>query len=287
MTTLTLPVGKPAIGRSAAASPRQHLRTVATLAGRRLSLSAHTPREIVVPLLTPILFALVIAPALAQMIPTAGGLDYKTFVAVGTVGLLVPLSCMFAGIGVIVDREQGARRELLAAPIPRQLLVVANLLVALFISALQLGALMVAALIRGSDFHTRATGIGWFVAAAVMFGVVSYGIAEVLANRIPKQEEYVGATPAVAILPWFLAGSLFPIHAMPAGLTAVAKVLPLTHALALMRYGLLDGRGTGLHDIWGLHSPTAMAALSLLVVLVWAAAMTTAALRVFSRAAVT
>jgi ABC-type polysaccharide/polyol phosphate export permease len=167
------------------------------------------------------------------------------------------------------------------------LLVVANLLVALFISALQLGALMVAALIRGSDFHTRATGIGWFVAAAVLFGVVSYGIAEVLANRIPKQEEYVGATPAVAILPWFLAGSLFPIHAMPAGLTAVAKLLPLTHALALMRYGLLDGRGTGLHDIWGLHSPTAMAALSLLVVFVWAAAMTTAALRVFSRAAVT
>ena len=287
MTTLTVPVDQPVLGRRAAASPRQHLRTVATLAGRRLALSAHTPREIVVPLMTPILFALVIAPALAKMIPSAGGLDYKTFVAVGTVGLLVPLSSMFAGIGVIVDREQGARRELLAAPIPRQLLVVANLLVALLISALQLGALMIAALARGDDFHTSATGIGWFVVSAVLFGVFSYGIAEVLANRIHKQEEYVGATPAVAIVPWFLAGSLFPIHALPTVLAGVSKALPLTHAMALMRYGLLDGRGSGLHDIWGLHSPTTMAVLSLSVVLAWAVVTTGAALRVFNRAAVT
>jgi hypothetical protein len=45
-----------------------------TLARRRLTLSARTPRELLVPLLTPILFALVIAPALAQMIPSGGGI---------------------------------------------------------------------------------------------------------------------------------------------------------------------------------------------------------------------
>ena len=55
----------------------------------------------------------------------------------------------------------------------------------------------------------------------------------------------------MAILPWFFAGALFPIGALPGALTAFAKVLPLTHALALMRYGLVDPRGPGLHDIWG------------------------------------
>src|SRR4051794_16062229 len=70
-----------------------------TLARRRFALSARTPREIVVPLLTPILFSLVIAPALATMMGRApSGLDYMTFVAIGTVGLLVPINCMFAGI---------------------------------------------------------------------------------------------------------------------------------------------------------------------------------------------
>jgi ABC-2 type transport system permease protein len=285
MTTITAPA--PTLRRSSAMKKPGPLAGLGTLTARRLALSAHTPREIVVPLMTPILFALVIAPALAKMIPTAGGLDYKTFVAVGTVGLLVPLSCTFAGIGVIVDRETGAHRELLAAPIRRPLLVVANMLVALFISALQLGALIIAALLRGSHFHTSATGVVWFTASATLFAVTSYAIAEILANRIRKQEEYVGATPAVAIVPWFLAGSLFPIHALPSVLAAVTKVLPLTHALALMRYGLLDGRGAGLHDIWGMSSPTAMAALSLLVVAGWAVATTAVAIRVFQRSAAT
>lgn len=285
MTTLTVTNDIPA---RAAASPRTVSWGAAllTLARRRAALSARTPREIVVPLLTPILFALVIAPALATMVHPTNGLDYKTYVAVGTVGLLVPLSCMFAGIGVIVDRDSGARRELLSAPVPRSLMVGGNFVVALVVSTLQLAALMVAAIARGASFDTSATGVLWFVAAAYLFAVASYGIAEVMANRIPKQEEYIGATPAVAILPWFLAGSLFPIHALPGWLAAVAKVLPLTHALAIMRYGLLDRHATGLHDIWGMTSATGMAALSLLVVALWAVALAAAAVRVFAKSAV-
>ena len=83
-----------------------------------------------------------------------------------------------------------------------------------------------------------------------------YGMAETLAARIPRQEEYIGATPAVAILPFFFAGALFPIHVLPGALAAFAKLLPLTHALALMRYGFVDHRGTGLHDIWGMSNTT-------------------------------
>jgi len=257
-----------------------------SLVRRRFALSARTPREILVPLLTPILFALVIAPALATMVHTSNGLDYKTYVAVGTVGLLVPLSCMFAGIGVIVDRDTGARRELLAAPVPRSLMVGGNFIVAVAVSTLQLAALITAAVARGATFHTSISGVSWFVAAAYLFAIASYGIAEVMANRIAKQEEYVGATPAVAILPWFLAGSLFPIHALPGWLAAVAKALPLTHALAIMRYGLLDRHATGLHDIWGISNASEMATLSLLVVAAWAAALSVASVRVFRRAAV-
>jgi ABC-type polysaccharide/polyol phosphate export permease len=116
--------------------------------------------------------------------------------------------------------------------------------------------------------------------------VVMYGVAETLANRIPSQEEYVGALPAVAIVPWFFAGSLFPIGAMPAALAAFAKVLPLTHALAIMRYGLVDERGVGLHDIWGMSSPTVMAFLSLAVVAAYAVLFTVVAVTVFRRATV-
>jgi ABC-2 type transport system permease protein len=256
-----------------------------TLARRRFSLSAHTPREIIVPLMTPILFSVLIAPALAKSVGSpANGIDYMTFVATGTIGLLVPISCMFAGIGVLVDRESGARRDLLAAPITRPLIVAGNLAVALVIVGLQVVALFGAALLRGADLNASATGIAWFVAASVLLAIAMYGVAEAFANRIPTQEEYVGLVPAVAIVPWFFAGALFPVRALPAWAAGVAKFLPLTHALAVIRYGLVDRRATGLHDIWGMSNPTAMAAMSLLVVAVFAALFTMLAVRAFNRA---
>src|SRR5437763_2394565 len=114
------------------------LAPLGTLARRRFALTARTPRELVVPLLTPVLFAVVIAPALKSALGgfRGGGVDYEAFVALATVGLLIPLNMMFSGLGVIIDRESGARRELLAAPIRRALLVAGNLVVALAVTTL-------------------------------------------------------------------------------------------------------------------------------------------------------
>jgi len=262
---------------------RRALGPLATLARRRFQLTARTPRELFVPLLTPIMFALVIAPALKAALHTDA--SYESFVAIGTIGLLIPLNTMFAGLSVIVDRISGAQPELLTAPIPRGLLVVGNLVVALAITALQVGVLIAVAVARGIHFNATGTGILWFVAAAVLFTVGMYGLAEILANRVPRQEEYIARVPAIAILPWFLAGALFPITALPGFLTWVAKFLPLTHGLALMRYGLLQD-ASGLHAIWGQGSTTTMAALSLAVVGGFAVLLTAASIRVFSRSAV-
>jgi ABC-2 type transport system permease protein len=228
------------------------------------------------------MFALVIAPALKTALNASGA--YESFVAVGTVGLLIPLNTMFAGLGVIVDRESGAQRELLAAPVPRPLLVLGNLVVAIALTALQVGVLVAAAHLRGIHFSASASGVVWFLAAAGLFAIGMYGMAETLASRVPKQEEYIARVPAIAILPWFLAGALFPITALPVVLHWVARFLPLTHGLALMRYGLL-GDSSGLHAIWGMSDPTAMAGLSLGVVAFFAAALTVVSIRVFTRAA--
>ena len=194
---------------------------------------------------------------------------------------------MFAGIGVIVDRENGARRELLAAPVPRSLMVGGNFVVAIAVSTHAARRPDGRSDRPGSRLpHHASRASPGSSARAYLFTVASYAIAEIMANRMRSQEEYVGATPAIAILPWFFAGSLFPISALPGVLSGFAKVLPLTHALALMRYGLLDRHATGLHDIWGMSGATGMAALSLAVVAAWAVVLTVVSVRVFGKAAV-
>jgi ABC-2 type transport system permease protein len=279
--TEAIPLPRPAARRS------RRFGAVLTLARRRAMLTASNPRQIAVPLLGPALLALILAPALKK---ATGGLhthiDYTSFVGVGAVGLVIPLSCVFAGLSVIVDRHTGAQRELLAAPIPRGFMVLGNLLVALGLAALQALVVVGLSAARGGVFHITAAGVAWFLGAALLFSVFMYALAETVASRMSKEEDFVGATPVLAILPFFFAGALFPISAMPNVLADIAKVMPLTHALALLRYGFIDPSGKGLHDIWGMHSVTTEAWLSLAVVAVYAVALTGIAIRAFERSAV-
>ena len=67
-STMAPPSPHPQPGHSAPAAAHARSSAFATLARRRFALSARTPRELFVPLLTPILFAFVIAPALAKVV---------------------------------------------------------------------------------------------------------------------------------------------------------------------------------------------------------------------------
>ena len=58
-----------------------------------------------------------------------------------TIGLLVPLSTIQSGLGVVVDRLGGGLRDLLAAPISRPMIVAGNLVVAVALAGLQVAVL--------------------------------------------------------------------------------------------------------------------------------------------------
>lgn len=280
MTTTALPVPHVVVRSRRSRS----MSVIPTLALRRLALSVRSPRALAVPLLAPILFALVVAPALAGTLARPGQQNtYMTYFALATAGLLIPLNCMFSGLGVIVDRDSGAMRELLVAPIRRSSIVLGNLVAVLAITALQLGVLIGVSALRGATF-AAGVDLVWFVAAAALFAIAMYGLAEILAARIPSPVEYTGVIPAFAIVPFFFAGSLYPITSLPHWLTYVARALPLTHALALFRYGLTSHGSQALHDIWGMSNPTEMAALSLGVIAVYALVIYTAAIRLFTKA---
>lgn len=283
---MTTTIAAPAITvPTTPARPVKPVRSLGTLTKRRLSLSFRTPRSLVLPLVAPALFALVIAPALANTIhPGAGRTAYMTFVALSTAGLLVPLNCLFSGLGVIVDRQQGAMRELLVAPIRRSSILLGNLVAALVLTAFQVVVLIALSAARGATYTTGLSML-WFVAASVVFAVLIYSLAEILTVRLPSAVDYIGAVPALAIVPYFFAGSLFPITALPHWLDAVAKVLPLTQALALFRYGLTGQSGvTALHNIWGLQDAPTMAGLSMAVLVLYAAVLMNGAIRLFTKA---
>ena len=68
---------------------------------------------------------------------------------------------------------------MLTAPIPRALIVLGNMAVAIGVSLLQVSALMAAGWLRGSHFHATASGVAWFIGAVLAFTVFMYGLAEI------------------------------------------------------------------------------------------------------------
>jgi ABC-2 type transport system permease protein len=258
---------------------------VGPLYRRRLAVTTRTLSGIVGQIATPILWILVVAPALDTALggfdPT---IDYYTFVAIGQVAFLVPFTAMFNGLNVIVDRDFGITRELVVAPVGHGAITIANALGVLTIALAQVALIVVLAIARGADFHTSLSGLAWFVAAASLLTVAIYGVAEVLALRIRRQEAYGPLIPAVGVTPWFLSGALFPITVLPAGIEQLSLLSPWTHAVAVMRHGMMQGSDSGLAAIWHLQSETTMAALSALVLATFAATTLRLAVRAFHRA---
>ena len=146
---------------------------MATLARRRFALSARTPRELLIPLLAPLLFAMVVAPALADTFGTTGRRrrlhdlrrrgHHRPARAAEQPSSPASASSSTA--------SAAASRDLLAAPISRPLIVAGNLVVAVALAGLQVAVLLGAAALRGAEYDLSATGVVWFAAATLAFAV--------------------------------------------------------------------------------------------------------------------
>src|SRR5438477_1392830 len=202
MTTATAPITRinlPSISRPSS------LHGFGVLVMRRLRVTTKTASGVIGQLASPILWVLVVAPALASARGAFNPhIDYFTFLAVGQVAFLIPFTAMFNGINVIVDREFGVLPEILVAPVRRSLIPIANAAAVLVITGVQVALIVVLGRLRGAHFHTSIARLPWFVLASALLCLIIYGIAETLALTINRQEAYGPLIPAIGVTPFFL-----------------------------------------------------------------------------------
>jgi ABC-2 type transport system permease protein len=251
---------------------------------RRVALAVKSPIALVGQALTPVLWVLVVGPALADAFGGgAPGVDYFTYVAVGQIVFILPFSAMFAGLVVMSDRDFGILRELLVAPIRRATIPVASIAAILTVASGQVALIVVLTLARGGHFDVTFGPLIAGLAGALLLTAGTYGLAEFLAYTITQPQIFGTLIPAIGATPYALCGAIYPIAVLPAGVQQLALVLPWTHAVALLRYGLIGEGASGLHAIWHLSSPTLMALLSLAVLSVYASLTVLLAMRAFRR----
>jgi ABC-2 type transport system permease protein len=169
------------------------------------------------------------------------------FIVPGLIGaLLMQTTITIMAVAVVRERERGTLEALVVSPLRRWEImlgkIVPNLLVAYgqMTLALLVAHYVFAVPIRGSILLLYA------VSALFMMGTLGIGIyVSTLARTVPQamQLGFLAILPSI-----YLSGLLFPLEGMPEPAQYLARVLPITYFLRVIRGIVL--KGIGLDELW-------------------------------------
>ncbi len=187
----------------------------------------------------------------ASMVPTLDvqqnviygrGMRYIDFMAAGVVVQVMVFSALFAGgMGILLDREIGTLKMLMAAPIDKMSIVLGKISAgatqALFSGAIALGI----AVLIGVQIKTGLLGLVLVFVMLILVAFGFIGMTVALAARIRTLETFMMAVQTIVMPVWFLSGSLYPIETIPDWLRPIALANPLTYATDAVRSLMLRG----------------------------------------------
>ncbi len=166
--------------------------------------------------------------------------DLPVFAAV-----LIALNAVLSLVAIIaIYREGGILKRLRATPLRPQTILTAHVLVKLILTA----ATLTLTLMAGKRYYPMGADvplIGFAIALVIStWSILSIGF---LISSIVPTARFAQPIGAVILYPMLaLSGLFFPLTALPSGLRAVARVLPLTYSVSLLR-GIWQG------DSWATH----------------------------------
>jgi ABC-2 type transport system permease protein len=186
-------------------------------------------------LVQPFLFLFVLGTGLSTLaghgLPS--DVNFKTFIYPGVLAMSVLFTAIFSAASIVWDREFGFLREMLVAPVNRGSLVVGKCLGGATVATFQ--GLVILALAGFAHVPYNAvlflTLIGELLLLA--FTLTAFGV--MMAARIKQFQAFMALTQMLVMPLFFLSGALYPLNGLPAWLTVLTRIDPLTYIVAPMR----------------------------------------------------
>ena len=208
---------------------------------RYLSQRARFLAALVRPLIWLLVFAAGFRAALGLSIiaPYQTYITYETYILPGLCGMILLFSGMQSSLSLVHDRESGAMRLLLTAPLPRWFLLGAKLLAGAVVGLVQVAAFLLIAALYG----TKLTWIGVISAlpALILCALMLGALGLLLSARVRQLENFAGVMNFVIFPMFFLSTALYPLWKMQESselLAWLCRVNPFTHAVELIRFAL-------------------------------------------------
>jgi ABC-2 type transport system permease protein len=169
------------------------------------------------------------------------------FIVPGLIGaLLMQTTITIMAVAVVRERERGTLEALVVSPLRRWEIMLGKILPNLLVAYGQMTLALVVAHYGFAVPIRGSVALLYAVAAVFMLGTLGIGIYVSTLSRTVPQAMQLGF---LAILPSiYLSGLLFPLEGMPASAQFIARLLPITYFLRVIRGIVL--KGIGLAEVW-------------------------------------
>jgi ABC-2 type transport system permease protein len=239
-TTTTEPAAPPDLtGLIRVAVPERGLRQDLRAAGivwRRELIRFRTDRlRAVTSLIQPILFLFVLGTGLGSL---AGrglppGISFRTFIYPGVVAMGVLFTAIFSAGSIVWDREFGFLREMLVAPVNRGAIVLGKCLGGATVATFQ--GIIVLILAGLADVPYNPILILTLIGELLLLSFTLTAFGVMMAARIKSFQAFMALTQMLVMPLFFLSGALYPLSGLPAWLTVLTRIDPLTYIVSPMR----------------------------------------------------
>jgi ABC-2 type transport system permease protein len=229
MTAVVAPVRVPA------RSWNCELRAIGVIGRRELIRFAGDRAQILMAMVQPLLFLFVLGSGLQSLsAASTGGVDLKTIIYPGVLGMAVLFTALFRAASLVWDRELGFLWELVVAPVRRSSILLGKCLGGAVIGAGQ--GLVVLALAGLVDVpYSPVLLAGAFgLMLLLAFAVTAFGV--LVAVWVKQAQTFTLAMQVLLMPMFFLSGALYPVSGLPAWLGVLNRLDPLTYAVDPLRH---------------------------------------------------
>ncbi len=192
--------------------------------------------RIVGSLASPIIFIFILGVGLGSSLRFGGaaaGLDYKTFIFPGILGMTVLFAGVFSAVSIVWDREFGFLKEMLVAPVSNWSIALGKVLSGATIASFQ--GVIILMLAPFAGIHLTP----WMLVRLLpLMFVVSFsmtGMGIVFATRLKSMQGFQMIMNFIMMPMFFLSGAMFQLSQAPRWMDTLARIDPLTYGVDAMR----------------------------------------------------